>query len=227
MKNAHAAVIVAILTLNAASCDREPGRLFPITDARGKIGFIDASGKVVVAPRYDFAGTFVDGVALVREKGSFLYIDADGTQAIPNKYPYAGNFSNGLAAVGSGAFADGGDDRYGYPPYSFRGTFGYIDRDGDLVIPFKFGLAGEFSEGRAAVGVGSLYYEHKRVRACKPYTVTSRGFRGKFGYIDTTGNMVIPPVYEEARAFSNGLALVRRGGKYMYIDRNGVTVWSR
>jgi hypothetical protein len=43
----------------------------------------------------------------------------------------------------------------------------------------------------------------------------------KFGYVDTTGSIVIPPTFEEAENFSEGLAIASKDEKYGYIDKNG------
>jgi hypothetical protein len=46
---------------------------------------------------------------------------------------------------------------------------------------------------------------------------------GRFGYIDTTQNLIIPYKYWDASPFSNGLALVQetKDGLYGYIDKKG------
>ncbi|WP_294673710.1 WG repeat-containing protein [uncultured Fluviicola sp.] len=43
----------------------------------------------------------------------------------------------------------------------------------------------------------------------------------KFGYIDQTGKVIIPPVFLNAGEFSDGLAAVRVNGRYGYIDIQG------
>jgi hypothetical protein len=43
----------------------------------------------------------------------------------------------------------------------------------------------------------------------------------KDGYIDSTGKIVIPPQFDEARDFSEGLAAVRVCTKYGYVDTSG------
>src|SRR5688572_1195390 len=44
---------------------------------------------------------------------------------------------------------------------------------------------------------------------------------GLYGYIDSTGKVVIPPKYKSAGEFSEGLAPVRENGYYGYIDESG------
>ena len=44
---------------------------------------------------------------------------------------------------------------------------------------------------------------------------------GKWGYIDTTGAIVIKPKFDNASRFSEDLASVKIDGKYGYIDKRG------
>lgn len=45
--------------------------------------------------------------------------------------------------------------------------------------------------------------------------------KGKWGYIDRNGTLIIPAQYDDAGGFSEGLAPVKQKGKWGYIDRNG------
>lgn len=48
---------------------------------------------------------------------------------------------------------------------------------------------------------------------------------GKWGYIDSGGRFVLPPVYEEARSFSRaGVAIVKQNGSWALIDTQGKAV---
>ncbi len=46
-----------------------------------------------------------------------------------------------------------------------------------------------------------------------------------WGYIDEQAEWVVPPQYDSADSFRDGLALVEKGGKMMYIDHGGTVVW--
>ena len=48
--------------------------------------------------------------------------------------------------------------------------------------------------------------------------------RNKWGYINIMGDWVIGPRFSGAHNFSDGLALVRAGDQYVYIDKTGQTV---
>ena len=49
-------------------------------------------------------------------------------------------------------------------------------------------------------------------------------YNGKWGYINTKGQIVIPYIYDNAGSFSEGLACVRKNGKHGYINLQGQIV---
>ncbi len=87
-------------------------------------------------------------------------------------------------------------------PVLIDGKYGFINREGELVIEPKFGYAWKFSEGLAPV-------------------IFSKNWRGKYGYIDTTGKLVIDTIYDWAGGFTEGKGLVKIGDKYGFIDTTG------
>ena len=46
----------------------------------------------------------------------------------------------------------------------------------------------------------------------------------KYGFIDKSGNVVVPIVYDDAVFFSEGLARVEKNGKWWFIDKDGKIV---
>lgn len=60
--------------------------------------------------------------------------------------------------------------------------------------------------------------QKKTVRLCIPVKDESSG---KWGYADSTGNKVIPYIYEEAGDFLDGLSRVKLDGKYGFINHAG------
>lgn len=67
-------------------------------------------------------------------------------------------------------------------PVRENGKWGFIDPEGNLVIPLQYDGAGLFYDGRAGVIVGD-----------------------KYGYIDKAGNYVIEPQFELSGNFQEGL----------------------
>lgn len=112
------------------------------------------------------------------------YIDSTGYVISDTVYSRAWPFTEDLAMVKKGS------------------RYGYIDRQGNMVIENKFRKAASFSEGKAAA--------------------TLKG--GRFGYIGTDGEWLIEPAYREALNFSEGLAPVKPGNLFGYIDETGTVV---
>jgi hypothetical protein len=172
-----------------------------ITGVTSSYGFINIKGDTVIKPIFDKTGEFSEGLCLASKGGfKYGYIDTTGKWVVQpiytmetsikvnGEFDYSDkNFSGGFAAVCK-------DEKYGV-----------IDKNGNLVIGFKYGYIGKFSEGVAPAKKDSLY-----------------------GYIDIKENWVIKPKYNDAESFHNGLAAVAKGPfleeKWGFIDHNGKVV---
>ncbi|MFD7626692.1 WG repeat-containing protein [Streptomyces sp. NPDC059851] len=110
--------------------------------AGGKWGYADTSGAAVVSARFEQAGPFRHGLAVVRTETGVGYVDPTGTVVIGGAYLQAGQFGpNGLGAV---RLADG--------------RCGYVDRAGHLVIAARFDGARPFhAEGTAPALLGEKW----------------------------------------------------------------------
>ena len=133
-----------------------------------KWGYIDKTGRMMIAPKFETAEPFSDGLARISQGELFGYIDKSGSVVISPQFKRAEDFSDGLAAVGNWK----ADSRYG--------EFYYINKTGEQAIPEKFALASRFFKGLAHV---ALIGE----------TTKTGGRRNqilKFAYIDTSGKKV-------------------------------------
>lgn len=110
------------------------------------------------------------------------FLNKEGQLAIYGYYDRVYNFSDGMARIEK------------------DGKTGYINKNGDYVIPPIFSSGGAFAEELAPV-----------------MDVNS----GKWGYVDKKGKFVIPPLYSKARRFSGGLAAVWKDFKWGYITPDG------
>lgn len=86
--------------------------------------------------------------------------------------------------------------------------FGYVDKIGKEVITPQFPLAFPFSEGRAKVGTID-------------YSSADPLASSRFGFIDKSGNVIVKALYNEVKDFKNGVAMVKRDGKWGAIDLDG------
>jgi hypothetical protein len=79
-----------------------------------------------------------------------------------------------------------------------------------------------------AMGLGLiLLFGYQSIQAnslqplASPVLTVPQELPSKYGFIDQTGQMVIPLTFDEAYHVSEGLALVRQGERRGYIDRQG------
>lgn len=168
--------------------------LFLMWDERGKYGFIDAAGRVVIKPQFDGALPFTEGVAAVSLGNKWGFIDASGKVVIPLNYFAVSPFSDGLASVTIES--------------EIPRPCGYIDHSGQYVIkPQNKFTCPDFNEGFAIVGV---YHE-----------TAGEDFDG---YINKQGELAIGGYYVRADPFSEGLARVVDFDKTVFINSKAQTV---
>ena len=100
---------------------------------KGKWGYKDWKGNVIVPPSYEEAFGFFEERACVEKDGKLGYIDRENNLVIDYKYDCATSFAEGLASVTVGE------------------KTGYIDQDGNQVVDFIYDIATPFSDGKAIV----------------------------------------------------------------------------
>lgn len=103
-------------------------------------GYIFHSGEFAITPRYMRAGNFEDAEAIVEdEKGQLVCIDMEGKVLKKSKLSWTDKFSEGLT------------------PAHFDLRYGYLGKDGQVVIPAQFEEAGQFGQGLAGVRLDQTY----------------------------------------------------------------------
>lgn len=97
------------------------------------------------------------------------------------------------------------DDKKPERPYSEGlkaveqdGMWGFVNLDGELVIPYKYHYVRSFHNGLAMVKL-----------------------RGKWGYIDWFGNELIPLEFDEVASFRDSHAFVKKDGRVGLLDVAG------
>lgn len=183
-------------------------------------GYLDAEGRYAIKPRYVYATSFSEGLALVVEEGGVpTAIDKNGiTQFQLKDAQSVENFSEGLAAfsiLGRSHEVWGFANKEGKtiiaPQFSAtsyfteglcavmngNGSWGYINREAELVIDHLYDNAYPFRNGKAKVML-----------------------RGKWGIINSKGASVVPPIYNDVDMDGN-IYLVKKGSKWGWIDKEG------
>ena len=186
--------------------------------------YIDGSGQVVIPAKFTQATIFREGLAAVAVPGgSFGFINEMGEFVVEPKYGSVTGFSEGMAWV-----------RYrGGEPIAINAS------GAELFTLENCAIARIFHGGRALCdfhGKGSAYVDKAGVvnflitdGAVGYYSeglvLTKDGTTGKFGYMDTTGTVVIAPRFDQASPFNDGRAKVITSGKQGVIDRAGSWVF--
>ena len=180
-------------------------------------------GVTVKIPRKIFIYTHSYTYAMLNEKGEHIFQPTENmiyglSQGIA---VYKRLFKNAQKVYDFNfSYVDLNQNFINEAAYSFAGSFNngialvivdnseyqYINRKGDKAFDIKalqtgnskIDIVESFSDGLAAIKVDSLW-----------------------GYIDTTGNWVIPPKFHSAFSFNDGLARVSDGRYFTYIDKKG------
>ena len=216
-------------------------------DTSGKFGYINTHGKVVLAPLYEGAKRFREGLAPVavncvdstaglkrlRSDIRWGYINPKGEMVIQPKYHSAQSFYNGVATV-----------KYRQTKYRKNGHIEIenycmgIDRQGNTKLgPYDFCNLSPFYESVAIythmlIGCQYINKVGDKITPWLPHnSLTSfnydrGGFRlnGKWGFINEQAQIVIPPQYDSVQAFNEGLAAVMQNDQWGYIDTIGKQV---
>lgn len=189
-------------------------------------GIIDKLGKYVLMPKYDSIDAFSEGRAVAVLGDIFRVIDEKGKELTVKPYTFIGSFKEGRAVA---TITDS----------QSNSLYGYLDREGKEAVPPKFEYAGDYNDGKAVVKISDNQYAliDLNGRILKDYKYAFVGdigdgflaFKqsedGKYGYMDTNGNVVIQPRYTAAQPFSKGRAIINvtenYGNGYGLIDGKG------
>ncbi|MBY0054339.1 WG repeat-containing protein [Brevibacillus agri] len=171
-----------------------------------KWGVIDHTGKLIVPYKYNYISSFSEGLASFQIGERSGVIDRTGKEVIPPKYERIVGFRFGRSAASVnkkwGLIDTKGNwivqptfDYVGYIPERQQYSndpilikqgpyYGYMDAKGTVLVPPKYVLAKEFSDGLAAV-----QEKDKQI-----------------GFINSKGEYIIAPIYYFTVPFRNGIA---------------------
>ncbi len=188
-------IVLTFITIAASA----QTKLFPM-EVKGKWGYMDQIGRMVIPAMYDYADDFKDGFAVVALKNLPCIINEKNVRIVDTSlYQFISPFSEGLAAVND----------FNHKKY-------YINTKGQRVINLGDTIyeARKFKNGLAVVSKQVddhvLKFNHD---------IITLGY--KFGYIDTKGNLMINFLYEDADDFDEDLARVQLKKKYGLINTKG------
>ncbi len=130
------------------------------------------------------------------------FIDTSGKLVIPAQFDDVSPFSEGMAAV------------------RIKSNWGYIDAEGKIKIPIQYKSAWSFHEGKARVesfGLPETYIDNSgTIKFSGEWSAADDFMEGLarvkvgslYGYIDSSGHLVIPPIYTRGWNSSGGLIII-------------------
>lgn len=198
-----------------------------IVEVSGKNGVINTKGQTVVNPIYDSITQFSEGRASAYNEEGVWVIDEKGKVLTSTPYSFIGEYQQGRAL-----FQDT-DEKSGDPFY------GYLDRDGGVIIPAIYQTATDFQDGVAVVqtkdGQFQLLSRDTSVLYKYPYDYVGQYGQGmlafreegnsKYGFINKKGDVLIEPSFDGVQPFSEGRAVINKVEDYTYsyglIDQKG------
>lgn len=202
------------------------GKNLGIVMGNHKFGIIQANQHLLVPIEYDLINSFGNDYILVFKRTPYQstgIFDKTGKWVIPlGKYQEIGSLSNGFATVKS------------------NGKYGFINTNAELIIPPIYDEVSDFNNELALIKrnnqfafidtKGNLAINFNKLSDYKSVLSFHQGLsgvcnrRGKCGFINTLGQVVIPLEYDNAIAFNEGFGLVKKHDKWGFIDKNNQTI---
>lgn len=182
-------------------------------------GYINASGKTIVAPSYDMVLPFKNKVGLVQQEKKWGGINEQGKLLINCAY-------DDLALITNQQKTSALITHKSIPRY------GLIDTLGNIIVNANYDEIGRIGEARIAIRVGQRWgFVDKmgKVIITPKYSEVSNfysGFAaveylGKWGLIDPYDNIVIPFQYDDMGNFSEDIIWAQSGNDLLYVNQRG------
>lgn len=177
--------------------------------------------KIVPDDAFEWLGVISEDVAVVKKNGKYGYADTGLNLKTECEWEAASAFLHGVAAVckaGKWALIDGSFSPvtdYSYEEIKVNAA-GICSNRARIFARTKEGY---IMLNEAGERVGSDVYED--VVPFESGALTAVCKAGKWGFVNTDGEMALACQYEGAQAFTQGMAAVCQDGKWGYIDTAG------
>ncbi len=142
-----------------------------------KYGFVDKKGQVKIPIKFDYANSFINGMAFMKLNGKFGWINSLGDPVFQQTFDVAENFINDTIPKSGFDQTQVGKSKFAI--VSNNGFWGVISRYGEEVIPIKYDSIAKTTNGFIAIDTISKIYFDTRGKKFKtePY-VNKRNLNG-------------------------------------------------
>lgn len=178
-------------------------------------GFINIKGKLIIQAEYEEVGNFSEGLCAVKQNNRWGFIDKTGKIVVEPKYKAVWEFFDGLAEV-----------------LDEKNKVGFINQKGEMAIKPQYESA--WNDDPILVKKEGKYFYINRengeklslggFRYATPFTAnkwaiveTQKGY----GCIQTNGNYLIEPQYDELKTGGDNFIGYRKNGKWGILNEAG------
>ena len=191
-----------------------------IFEEKGKLGLVDLQGKTMLAPTFNS----------IEEKQPYFFACS--------KTKGCSVYNGNLQLVLKGGYNSIELGCEGQFIVKKNGKYGVVSEKGAIILPLKYSninsnkngytvklneKAGLFnSEGKEIIPISYHWVYTGKIDDNIPIVAELND--NNAGYINTKNEWVIPPTYQYAFAFRQGVARVKKGRNYMYINLKGEPV---
>lgn len=190
----------------------------------GKWGYVDRTGKVIIPIKYDYIYGYVWDFGK-----TWAVVEQNGKRGFINRAGYtSGQIDYDEVPCGINNFKKGD-----YELVRKGDKYGAINYNYVLIIPCHYDEIGEYSEEFCAVkvfgrwgyvdktGMVKIPLRYLDVRPFKEGLATVRSTNGRWGIINSFGQIICSPYFDEIGSFSDGMCWVQRNGKIGFVNRQG------
>lgn len=152
-----------------------------VTDKKGKSGYANQQGEIVIKCKYDVAFNFRNGVAKVGKDKKLGFINTEGKEVLPIACSEIEEFEHGVAKFTKGKKS------------------GLINEKAEVILEAKYDFISPFNfAGKAWVNIGGKINSPQNVAYAGEGCVVG----GKFGVISISGKVLVEPKYTVLMEFS-------------------------
>ncbi|MBX9695274.1 MAG: WG repeat-containing protein, partial [Cyanobacteria bacterium] len=214
-------------------------------------GYIDKAGNLKIGARFTHARSFSEGLAAVKIRDDWGYINQSGEVVIKPRFATADDFKGGRAVVDiskeSPEFPlaaqkrldeivkDSQTSNLKKALMAIAGSrkAGVIDRTGKFIVPAEYSTAEAFSDELCLVRKeqsiefldpdGKAKFKLELYDDAHSFSDGLAAVRQKdlWGFINTSGRLVVKPKFEQVQDFHHDLAPARLSGKWGFVDKRG------
>jgi len=193
MKNLALTIIFVVLLCTAANSQIQSRCSSLIFSSNKKFGLKDEKGNVMVAPIYDRISGFKYNVAIINQNSKLGLIDCSGKVLVSPRYDKIAEFDNSTKTAHT----------------MLSGKKGIIDITGKEILSPIYDEIEDLQEGMVIVAKSNCWgvvevlsgklilpIEYQEITKFKNQRARIKRF-GKYGYINTSCEVVVPPRYED------------------------------